>query len=54
MSPQLAGKPWSQEENDSLIKEFEERKSLNELAQSHRRTSFAIRSRLVKLGKISF
>ena len=50
--PPNAGSPWSSEEEERLIKGFEEGLSLAELAKRHGRTIGAIRARLVKIGKI--
>ena len=35
-------KPWSKEEKDDLLKELFERKSFDEIADSHKRTSGSI------------
>ena len=51
--PDNAGKPWSREEDQALIDQFRIEVSINELAEKHRRTKGAIRSRLVKLGQLS-
>ena len=51
--PQRVGKPWSESEDKALIKHFENGSSINDLVIKHQRTRGAIRSRLVKLGKIS-
>lgn len=48
-----AGRPWSQEEDLRLGKEFDTGKSIDELAEAHKRSKFAIESRLAKLGKIA-
>ena len=47
-----AGSPWTNEEDASLIKSFNDGEKIKELSVSHRRTNGAIRSRLVKLGLI--
>jgi hypothetical protein len=51
--PERAGRPWSEEESSLVVKCFEEGVSIPEIAKKHKRTNGAIRSRLVKLGKIS-
>ena len=46
-----AGAPWSKEEDDELIREFDAKISIAELVKKHGRTKGAINSRLVRLGK---
>ena len=53
MLPENAGKAWTTEEDNELIKAFEKDESINELAIRHSRTSGAISARLVRLGKLS-
>ncbi len=48
-----AGQSWDHTEDDELIGCFEDGMSIKELAQKHQRTTGAIESRLVKLGKIA-
>ncbi len=50
--PENAGKPWSEEEEQQLITGHDSGLSTQELATRHKRTKGAIRSRLVKLGRI--
>ena len=50
--PGAAGNPWDAEEDASLVADFESGTAIKELAQTHRRTEGAIRSRLMKLGKL--
>lgn len=50
--PAEAGKPWSTEEDQTLIAEFEKGTLIKDLAQKHQRTQGAIHSRLMKLGKL--
>lgn len=50
--PQNAGTPWTEEEQQKLIEAFDKGSSIKELAANHERTSGAIHSRLVSLGKI--
>lgn len=47
-----AGKPWSDEEDQTLAAAFDAGKPLPELAREHRRTRAAIQARLVRLGKL--
>lgn len=50
--PQNAGTPWTDEEQQMLIEAFDKGGTVKELAALHERTSGAIHSRLVSLGKI--
>ena len=50
--PTNAGKPWSANEDKSLLSSFDSGRTISELAKVHERTSGAIQSRLIKLGKI--
>lgn len=50
--PENAGKPWTQEEDELLVKQFDGGMSVRELSLEHKRTEGAMRSRLMKLGKI--
>jgi hypothetical protein len=47
-----AGTPWSQDEDARLIREFDSSMTISQIALQHGRTSGAITSRLVKLGRI--
>src|SRR5215831_1111437 len=47
-----AGQPWSQEEDARLGRAFDAGKSVEMLAEEHKRSRFAIEARLVKLGRI--
>jgi hypothetical protein len=51
--PDNAGKAWTTEEDNELVKAFEKDESINELAIRHSRTIGAISARLVRLGKLS-
>jgi hypothetical protein len=51
--PANAGKSWETSEDDQLIASFDSGMSIKELALKHQRTSGAIQSRLVKLGKFT-
>ena len=52
--PENAGNPWDTEEDNLLIEEFDKGMPAKELARYHKRTEGAIKSRLLKLGKIKF
>jgi hypothetical protein len=47
-----AGRPWSQEEDARLGRDFDSGKSIEMLAEEHKRSRFAVETRLVKLGRI--
>jgi len=47
-----AGRPWSQEEDARLGRAFDAGKTIEVLAEEHKRSRFAIEARLVKLGRI--
>ncbi len=51
--PKAAGKSWNQEEDQLLVIEFEKETSIADLAQKYHRSTGAIRSRLMKLGKLN-
>jgi len=51
--PAAAGGPWSSEEEQKLVGQFDAGIAPADIAQAHGRTRGAIISRLVKLGKIS-
>jgi ribonuclease D len=42
---------WSEKEDQQLVREYEDGKTIREMSEVHRRTSGAIRSRLKKLGQ---
>jgi len=50
--PGNAGKPWSTEEDESLVKAFDEGVSVKELANRHARTKGSIESRLIRHGRL--
>ncbi len=50
--PANFGKPWTAEEDQAAIGEFESGLTLPEMARRHLRTQSSIRLRLEKLGKI--
>ena len=51
--PAEAGKPWSEEEDRLLAAAFDSGQTPKQLAESHKRTVGAIRSRLMKLDKLN-
>lgn len=50
--PANAGKPWTKEEDASLLEAFDAGKPVKELADRHGRTKGAIQSRLVRHGRL--
>lgn len=51
-SPENAGKPWSEEEEQTLCEGFDAGQTLQQLARLHGRTRGSVTARLVRLGKI--
>lgn len=51
--PENAGKPWTEGEDNQLTNSYDGGKSFKEISEEHKRTEGAIKSRLLKLGKIS-
>lgn len=51
--PWNAGKPWTEEEERLLTAGYDQGVPFSELSKKHGRTLGAIKSRLLKLGKIS-
>jgi hypothetical protein len=47
-----AGAPWTTEEDARLCREFDAKMTVSQIALQHGRSSGAITSRLVRLGKI--
>ncbi len=47
-----AGKPWSENEEKRLLAEWDQRKSIPDLAARHGRSAGSIRARLIQHGKI--
>lgn len=52
--PENAGKNWEDEEISQLIREFDKGMNINDIAETHSRTSWGIRQKLIKLGKIQY
>jgi hypothetical protein len=50
--PGNAGKPWSKEEDQKLLQEFDGGTSVANLAQAHGRTPAGIQARLEKHGRL--
>ena len=50
--PENAGKPWSAEDDDALARMFDSGAARKDICDYFKRTSGAITSRLVRLGKI--
>ncbi len=50
--PGNAGKPWTAEEDQKLLREFDRGSSLAGLAQAHGRTPAGIQARLEKHGRL--
>jgi hypothetical protein len=50
--PAVAGSPWDADEDQSLVTEFESGILIVDLERTHQRTEGAIRSRLIRLGKL--
>lgn len=50
--PPATGKPWTADEDQQLIAAFESGSTPKQLAAAHQRTNGAVRSRLMKLGKL--
>lgn len=51
--PVRAGNSWDVEEDKKLCEEFDGNKSIKELAELHNRSNNAIKSRLMRLGKLT-
>lgn len=51
--PAMAGKPWDSDEDGRLVAAFDSGTAIAESVTIHKRTQGAIRSRLMRLGKIS-
>jgi len=50
--PRNAGRPWTPDDDDSLVSAFDSGETIGALASRMERTRGAISARLVKLGKI--
>ena len=50
--PGKAGQPWSEEEDTRLGTAYDSGRSIEELAQTHQRSKWAIEARLARMGKI--
>jgi len=50
--PERAGEPWDDSESELLLKRFNGGVEISKIAKEHKRTTGAIKSQLLKLGKI--
>lgn len=50
--PEQAGKPWSEEEEQALLRRFDEGEPITAIARAHSRTTGAIRARLAQCGRL--
>ena len=50
--PSSAGKPWDEEEDNSLLQAYDKNTPIKEISELHGRIVGAIKSRLVKHGRI--
>ena len=51
--PENAGKPWTKEEDEQLVKEYQNGILSSEIAKLHNRSKGAIAARLVRIGLIT-
>lgn len=51
-APGNAGKPWVEDEDQRLVAAFDAGTPVAELARTHERSSGAINSRLIRLGRL--
>ncbi len=51
--PQSAGKAWTEKEDKDLCASFDQGMAVKQLAQKHQRTLAAIKTRLIRLGKLN-
>ncbi|MGC4060961.1 MAG: hypothetical protein QM749_08970 [Aquabacterium sp.] len=51
-SPGNAGKSWTPAEDQQLAQAFDQGRQIAELAKAHQRTAGAIKSRLIRLGRL--
>lgn len=52
-APANAGKPWSEAEDEELLKAFDQGAAVAALAQTHGRTTMGIQARLEKHGRVA-
>lgn len=50
--PEQAGKPWGEEEEQALLRRFDEGEPVTAIARAHGRTTGAIRARLAQCGRL--
>jgi hypothetical protein len=53
MLPERAGQSWEKQETERLAAGFDSGTSIEKLAKTHQRTNGAIRSQLIRMGKIA-
>jgi hypothetical protein len=51
--PANTGKPWTTEEDEQLLTEFDNAMHIDDIAKAHLRTPLSIMKRLIKHGKIA-
>jgi hypothetical protein len=51
--PEFSGRPWTQEEDQQIVRAFDAGTKGDDIAKKHKRSKGAIVARLVKLGKIN-
>jgi hypothetical protein len=51
--PPKTGEPWSEDEDRTLLTQFDSGAALQEIAALHERTMGAVRARLLKYGRIN-
>ncbi len=51
--PAMAGKPWTSDEENQLLRGYDAKLSIEELSASHSRSKGGIAARLVRLGRIN-
>ncbi|SFF09205.1 hypothetical protein SAMN04487969_113164 [Paenibacillus algorifonticola] len=50
--PSKSGKSWSEEEDEKLVRDFDQGESIKKLSIINERTEGAIKSRLTRLGRL--
>ena len=51
--PERAGKPWDSEESKQIVEKYDCGATINEIAKEHKRTQWAIKRQLIKLGRLN-
>ncbi|MCP8970697.1 hypothetical protein [Ectobacillus ponti] len=52
--PRLAGRAWTEAEEQEIARHFDEGTALSDIARMHERTPRAIQLRLLKMGRIAW